>query len=254
MAAVPTDWMPDARINGVILHWTGGANRPNARDRRSYHVLVDGDGELVRGVASIAANGVGSTLRPRASHTLDCNTGWVGVSLCGMLAAREFPFDAGLQPINRTQWVAAAEAVASLCARYRIAVTRETVLSHAEVQGTLGIRQRQKWDITRLPWDSSTVGALACGDAFRALVSRAIDAAGWLPTLTPTERPVLRAGASGRHVETLQAELARHGFAIAVDGRWGPITTRAVRSFQRARGLKADGVVGPATWRALGEA
>lgn len=52
-------------------------------------------------------------------------------------------------------------------------------------------------------------------------------------------------------VKRLQGLLARAGFATDRDGLFGDGTRRAVEAFQRARGLAADGVVGPATWDAL---
>ncbi|MFD3445219.1 peptidoglycan-binding protein [Microbacteriaceae bacterium 4G12] len=52
-------------------------------------------------------------------------------------------------------------------------------------------------------------------------------------------------------VRSLQHLLNAHGARIAVDGLFGPATDSAVRSYQRARGLVVDGVVGAATWSSL---
>lgn len=59
-------------------------------------------------------------------------------------------------------------------------------------------------------------------------------------------KPTLRQGAKGAFVMELQSKLG-----VAVDAIFGPATAGAVRTFQKARGLMADGVVGPLTWAAL---
>ena len=64
--------------------------------------------------------------------------------------------------------------------------------------------------------------------------------------------PVLKKGADGKAVQRLQRALKAAGHAVAVDGDFGDATKRAVKAFQAAHGLDADGVVGPATWSALG--
>lgn len=63
---------------------------------------------------------------------------------------------------------------------------------------------------------------------------------------TSAARPVLRQGATGDAVRTVQATVG-----TAVDGQFGPATAAAVAAFQAARGLTPDGVVGPATWAAI---
>lgn len=59
--------------------------------------------------------------------------------------------------------------------------------------------------------------------------------------------PVLRQGDRGEDVKRLQAALG-----IGMDGDFGPATKKAVVAFQKRKGLYADGVVGRATWSALG--
>lgn len=67
-----------------------------------------------------------------------------------------------------------------------------------------------------------------------------------------TTRFQLRDGARGHFVKALQEELRKQGeYGGHVDGIWGPLTDRAVRSFQSDAGLSVDGIVGPKTWRAL---
>ena len=67
----------------------------------------------------------------------------------------------------------------------------------------------------------------------------------------PIAWPVVRRGSDGQPVRSLQYLLRARGHTVAVDGAFGARTDRAVRAFQRSRGLAVDGVVGPATWRAL---
>jgi Putative peptidoglycan binding domain len=61
----------------------------------------------------------------------------------------------------------------------------------------------------------------------------------------------VRQGSTGNAVRAVQSQLAAHGIGTAVDGNFGPATNTSVRSFQSARGLTMDGVVGPDTWQAL---
>jgi peptidoglycan hydrolase-like protein with peptidoglycan-binding domain len=103
-----------------------------------------------------------------------------------------------------------------------------------------------------------TTGAV---ERFQAALGLTVDGISGRQTLTAlSEMPkgalcpgagYQQAGGSGR-VRALQRRLAGTGFAPGpIDGRYGPLTTGAVRRFQGADRLYVDGIVGIRTLRAL---
>lgn len=168
---IPDSWMPPAAMKRIIIHWTAGAYVASSLDREHYHFLVDGEGKLVRGHPSVADNVPPLKEGVYAAHTKGTNSHSIGIAVCAMHEATDSPFNAGKFPIKKVQIDSLIEAVADLCRRYKIPVTRSTVLSHAEVQPTLGIKQNGKWDIARLPYDLTIKGPLPVGDHLRKLIA-----------------------------------------------------------------------------------
>ncbi|MGK9086503.1 N-acetylmuramoyl-L-alanine amidase [Brucella intermedia] len=170
---IPPTWLADTKMQRIILHWTAGTSKASAKDKDHYHILIEGDGTPVKGNYSIKANEAPIS-SSYAAHTFQCNSGSIGLALCGMGNSTENPFDAGKYPITPLQWDVAIDAAADLCRHYLIPVTPTTVLSHAEVQDVLGIKQRGKWDVSILPFNLSLNTATKVGDAFRAAVQARI--------------------------------------------------------------------------------
>ena len=102
-----------------------------------------------------------------------------------------------------------------------------------------------------------------------AMATLAVTAAGAIASLTnndmqasaniaieseyAVEAAVLKQGSSGQEVKEVQRRLKLWGYYNgAVDGVFGAGTRNAVIAFQKKNGLKADGVVGKSTYKALG--
>ena len=65
---------------------------------------------------------------------------------------------------------------------------------------------------------------------------------------------LLGRGSQGAAVVDLQQMLTALGYPLDDDGKFGPATERAVKDFQREKGLPADGLVGPNTRAAIRKA
>lgn len=63
--------------------------------------------------------------------------------------------------------------------------------------------------------------------------------------------PTLTKGSKGDAVKALQRELSKEGYRIAVNGSFDAGTKSTVISYQKASGLKADGIVRRDTWGSL---
>ena len=65
-------------------------------------------------------------------------------------------------------------------------------------------------------------------------------------------QPKVNPGVQGSYVVQIQTILANKGYYTKkIDGKFGSGTLAAVKAFQTANGLKADGIVGTETWAAL---
>ena len=65
---------------------------------------------------------------------------------------------------------------------------------------------------------------------------------------------VYKIGSKGEGVKALQSALADAGYYVKVDGDYGPKTEAAIKAFQKASGVRDDGIAGPVTMSLLAAA
>lgn len=105
----------------------------------------------------------------------------------------------------------------------------------------------QQWGYTLTVDGSFGTGTLTVVKNFQS--SHGLTADGVVGNATwPALTVIAQQGDSGPKVRAVQSQLNESGYGLVVDGVFGPATNTAVRSFQSAKGLGVDGVVGDNTW------
>ena len=159
------------RLERIILHWSAGRHWVSSLDRDHYHEIVSGFGHRIKGTCCPEDN-LDIETGAYAAHTKDLNVGSIGLCVAGMLDAQYHPYDPGVFEVRTHQLEVFCQMVAEYCIRYDIPVTRQTVLTHAEVQPVLGVAQRGKWDIVVLPGMTCLGDPVEIGDELRRRIAQ----------------------------------------------------------------------------------
>jgi hypothetical protein len=104
----------------------------------------------------------------------------------------------------------------------------------------------KKYPISRVVVAAATAVAAAVV-AFVGFVGSPSPASAAIPSIDSCDHLILKKGNSGGCVKRVQHELG----GLARDGDYGTLTTKAVKNFQRSRGMQVDGVVGARMWSRL---
>ncbi|MFG3166138.1 N-acetylmuramoyl-L-alanine amidase [Streptomyces sp. NPDC048200] len=215
-----------ASISKVVIHVTQGSyagtiswfQNPTA-EVSAHYVVRSSDGQITQMVRD----------KDTAWHARSGNATGIGIEHEGYIDDPTWFTDA--------MYRSSAALTAYLCNRYGIPKDRAHIVGHSEVPGNDHTDPGPNWNWT---YYMQLVGGSTGGGG------------GGGVQLTFPSYDTLRAGSSGAQVSAAQSLLNAQGFSVGtVDGSFGSKTTAAVTSFQQARGLGADGVVGARTWTAL---
>lgn len=231
------DWKTRGRgemgiVRGVICHHTGGALHGNAP---SLPTVEHGRSDLPGPLSHLVLGRDGTFFVLAAGRCNHAGAGlWQGVasgnsSFIGIEAENA---GTGVDPWPAEQVEAYARGVAAILSH--IGADAVMCAGHKEYALPKGRKIDPSFDMVTF---RDHVAAYMAGEATPAHPVLSAD----------VTRSMLRKGDQGESVVALQLKLG-----IASDGAFGPATEKAVKYFQTAHGLTADGRVGPKTWAALG--
>ncbi|GGY98106.1 peptidoglycan-binding protein [Streptomyces nitrosporeus] len=211
-----------ATVDKVVVHVTQGSYagtiswfRNPSSQVSSHYVVRSSDGEITQMVRD----------KDTAWHARSANASSLGIEHEGWVDDPSWFTD--------SMYRSSAALTAYLCDRYGIPKDRSHIIGHSEAPGNDHTDPGANWN-----WSSymRLVGGSDSGS----------------DGLTFPSYAVQQSGSTGAQVQAVQRLLTDQGYEPgAVDGEFGPGTEAAVQRFQTARGLTADGKVGPRTWTAL---
>jgi hypothetical protein len=163
------DLFHDSGLMGVVWHWTAGRDTPTKDDLSHYNGLSDYEGNHYDGGARPEhQSNYDWRKKIGVSHTKNMNTGWIGEGVAGMKNAKGWPsLKWGSHPVTWEGIDSMLEWTAIYNKRFWIPNSPWSNLSHAEVQGTMNVKQNNKWDYMVLPGDTVVRTARMIGNILR---------------------------------------------------------------------------------------
>jgi N-acetylmuramoyl-L-alanine amidase/Putative peptidoglycan binding domain len=221
------------QIKGVICHHTAG---PKTGNMPSLGVVTNGRSDLPGPLAQLCLGRDGTFFVVAAGRCNHAGAGnWQGVTTGNTSFIGIEAENTGLDsdhPWPEVQMDAYRRGVAAILKK--IKANAIMCCGHREYALPFGRKKDPIFDMNDFRMQ---VGLIMMGAAPNPTIIPASDSAG---------RPTLRRGATGDLVREVQTKVG-----VAASGNFDASTEAAVRQFQRARGLVADGIVGPRTWATL---
>lgn len=149
------DLFDPSGITRVHWHWAASTYNVTWDVRRHYNDVFDEKGNEFDGGAPAQQQAAYIPYKVGVSHTLNGNTGAIGLSCAGMAGATvnwgASTVDMGKYPLTWEAIDAMLKKTVEYCRAFDIKPSPWTTITHSEVQTNIGIRQNNKWDIRVLP-------------------------------------------------------------------------------------------------------
>ena len=157
-------------LNKIVIHWSAGSNNVCAVDKKSYHYIISGSGQVVNGDYKPEDN-INCKDGKYAAHCGGGNTGAIGVSMAGMYGFN-VQTKVSKYPLTKVQFDKCIQLCAELCLKYKIPVNN--CMTHYEF-GKLHpeTSSKGKIDIVYLPFNP-TIKQNEIGAFIRAQIRNCI--------------------------------------------------------------------------------